>query len=69
MSTRKTITRFAAIGGLCTAVARWPPPAAALGAQQPPQVTASQAVTVLVEAGGHAELTGVAETVQGRNRP
>ena len=59
MSTRKTINRFATIGGLCTAVAL---AATACGAGGPSSSgSAASTVNVLVEAGGHAELTGVAE--------
>ena len=59
MSTRKTINRFATIGGLCTAVAL---AATGCGAGGPTNSgSAASTVNVLVEAGGHAELTGVAE--------
>jgi multiple sugar transport system substrate-binding protein len=61
MSTRKYISRLA-IGGICTAVAL---AASACGAGGPASSTSGTAgtntVNVLVEAGGHAELTGVAE--------
>lgn len=59
MSTRTTINRFATIGGLCTVVALT---AAGCGAGGPTSSgSAASTVNVLVEAGGHAELTGVAE--------
>ncbi len=59
MSTRKTISRLATIGGLCTAVALT---ATACGAGGPASSgSAASSVNVLVEAGGHAELAGVAE--------
>ncbi len=59
MSTRKTINRFATLGGLCTAVAL---AATACGAGGPSSSgSAASTVNVLVEAGGHAVLTGVAE--------
>ena len=61
MSTRKYISRLA-IGGICTAVAL---AASACGAGGPASSTSGTAgtntVNVLVEAGGHAELTDVAE--------
>ena len=60
MSSRTTISRIAAIGGLSTAVLL---AATACGAGGPAATSGSAAstVNVLVEAGGHAELTGVAE--------
>ncbi|ALV41259.1 sugar ABC transporter substrate-binding protein [Pseudarthrobacter sulfonivorans] len=59
MSTRKTINRFVTIGGLCTAVAL---AATGCGAGGPTNSgSAASTVNVLVEAGGHAVLTGVAE--------
>lgn len=60
MSTRKYISRLA-IGGICTAVAL---AASACGAGAPASnsgTAGTNTVNVLVEAGGHAELTGVAE--------
>ncbi|TPV52618.1 sugar ABC transporter substrate-binding protein [Pseudarthrobacter phenanthrenivorans] len=60
MSTRKYISRLA-IGGICTAVAL---AASACGAGAPASTSGTagtNTVNVLVEAGGHAELTGVAE--------
>lgn len=61
MSTRNRIFSFAALGGLCTTVALV---ATGCGAGGAPAASgdASNAVTVLVEAGGKAELTKVAET-------
>jgi ABC-type glycerol-3-phosphate transport system substrate-binding protein len=59
MSTRKTLNRFALIGGLCSAVAI---AATGCGAGAPTSSSASgNTINVLVEAGGHAELTGIAE--------
>ena len=60
MSSRITISRIAALGGLSTAVLL---AATACGAGGPAATSGSAAstVNVLVEAGGHAELTGVAE--------
>ena len=60
MSSRTTISRIAALGGLSTAVLL---AATACGAGGPAATSGSAAstVNVLVEAGGHAELTGVAE--------
>jgi len=60
MSSRTTISRITAIGGLSTAVLL---AATACGAGGPAVTSGSAAstVNVLVEAGGHAELTGVAE--------
>ncbi|MEV7635477.1 sugar ABC transporter substrate-binding protein [Pseudarthrobacter enclensis] len=60
MSTRTFISRLA-VGGICTAVAL---AASACGAGGPATQQGSadsNTVNVLVEAGGHAELTGVAE--------
>ncbi|WP_045729420.1 ABC transporter substrate-binding protein [Pseudarthrobacter chlorophenolicus] len=60
MSTRTFISRIA-VGGICTAVAL---AASACGAGGPANTSGSagtNTVNVLVEAGGHAELTGVAE--------
>lgn len=60
MSTRTFISRLA-VGGICTAVAL---AASACGAGGPANTSGSagtNTVNVLVEAGGHAELTGVAE--------
>ena len=61
MSSRTTISRITAIGGLSTAVLL---AATACGAGGPAATSGSagtSTVNVLVEAGGHAELTGVAE--------
>lgn len=60
MSSRTTISRLTAIGGLSTAVLL---AVSACGAGGPAATPGSAASTinVLVEAGGHAELTGVAE--------
>ena len=60
MSSRTMISRIAALGGLSTAVLL---AATACGAGGPAATSGSAAstVNVLVEAGGHAELTGVAE--------
>ena len=60
MSTRKTISRLVSLGGLCTAVALV---ATGCGAGGPAATSTSAegSVNVLVEAGGRAELTGVAE--------
>jgi len=60
MSTRKTISRLVTLGGLCTAVALAATGCGA-GGPAPTSGSASSTVNVLVEAGGHAELTGVAE--------
>lgn len=63
MSTRKSISRFATIGGLCTVAALT---ATACGAGGPVESgSADDDVTVLVEAGGRAELTDVAEVCEG----
>lgn len=60
MSTRKTINRFASIGGLCTAVAL---AATGCGAGGPTSSgdAGSSSINVLVEAGGHAELQPIAD--------
>lgn len=60
MSTRKTINRFATIGGLCTAVAL---AATGCGAGGPTSSggAGSSSINVLVEAGGHAELQPIAD--------
>jgi multiple sugar transport system substrate-binding protein len=59
MSSRTTISRLAALGGLSTAVLL---AATACGAGGPaPSSTDASSINVLVEAGGRAELTGVAE--------
>lgn len=60
MSSRTTISRITALGGLSTAVLL---AVSACGAGGPATTSGSAAstVNVLVEAGGHAELTGVAE--------
>ncbi|MCO1339699.1 sugar ABC transporter substrate-binding protein [Kocuria polaris] len=62
MLTRKSTFRLASLGGLCTAAAL---AATACGAGGPAASgTAESSVTVLVEAGGHAELAGVAEVCE-----
>lgn len=62
MSTRNTISKLVTLGGLCTAVALV---ATGCGAGGPAPSSGgsggSSSINVLVEAGGHAELTGVAE--------
>ncbi|MFJ6027241.1 ABC transporter substrate-binding protein [Pseudarthrobacter sp. NPDC092424] len=59
MSTRKYISRLA-VGGICTAVALSASACGAGGPAASSQTTGTGTVNVLVEAGGHAELTGVA---------
>ena len=59
MSSRKTISRLAALGGICTAV-RWLQPDAAQGARRA-SGSAASSINVLVEAGGHAELQPIAD--------
>ncbi|GAB3659366.1 hypothetical protein GCM10027591_12560 [Zhihengliuella somnathii] len=62
MSTRNSTFRLATLGGLCTAVALT---ATACGAGGPAATGSGDgAVTVLVEAGGHAELSEVAEVCE-----
>ncbi|GAP53613.1 extracellular solute-binding protein [Arthrobacter sp. Hiyo6] len=60
MSSRKTISRLAALGGLSTAVIL---AATACGAGGPATSggAASNSINVLVEAGGHAELQPIAD--------
>lgn len=60
MSTRKYISRLA-IGGICTAVALSASACGAGGPAPSSGTAGTDTVNVLVEAGGHAELTGVAE--------
>ncbi|MFJ5695823.1 ABC transporter substrate-binding protein [Arthrobacter sp. NPDC093125] len=60
MSTRKFISRLA-IGGICTAVALSASACGAGGPATPTGAAGTNTVNVLVEAGGRAELTGVAE--------
>ncbi|MFD5278414.1 ABC transporter substrate-binding protein [Pseudarthrobacter sp. NPDC058362] len=60
MSTRKYISRLA-VGGICTAVALTASACGAGGPAASSQSSGTSTVNVLVEAGGHAELTGVAE--------
>lgn len=60
MSSRKTISRLAGVGSLSAAVLLAATGCGAGGPAAAPGNTTS-AVTVLVEAGGHAELAGVAE--------
>ncbi|WP_102160656.1 ABC transporter substrate-binding protein [Zhihengliuella halotolerans] len=62
MSTRKPMSRFATIGGLCAVAALT---VTSCGAGGPAASGgAGDSVTVLVEAGGHAELAGVAEVCE-----
>jgi ABC-type glycerol-3-phosphate transport system substrate-binding protein len=59
MSSRKTISRLAAIGGICTAVALV---ATGCGAGGPSSSeSGGSSINVLVEAGGHAELQPIAD--------
>jgi ABC-type glycerol-3-phosphate transport system substrate-binding protein len=61
MSSRTTISRITAIGGLSTAVLLAATACGAGGPATPSGSAGTSTVNVLVEAGGHAELTGVAE--------
>jgi ABC-type glycerol-3-phosphate transport system substrate-binding protein len=61
MSSRTTISRITAIGGLSTAVLLAATACGAGGPATPSGSGGTSTVNVLVEAGGHAELTGVAE--------
>lgn len=60
MSSRTTISRITALGGLSTAVLL-AATACGAGGQTATSGSAASTINVLVEAGGHAELTGVAE--------